>query len=105
MSYSDGEALSFFLCAKWLGYMGFDNVNFTLDSKTTTDVFNGHRVDITEFGLVLFACRRLFNAKFTNSKVEFTWRQANGVVHHLVEVDTLLASLNLVVLNKLLVMK
>jgi hypothetical protein len=66
-----------------LGGMGFDSVNFFLDSKSATDAFNGRCVDITELGQVLSACRRLFNTKFTNYKVEFTQRQANEATHHL----------------------
>lgn len=87
-----GEALGLFYSHEWMGYMGFDNINFSLDSKTDTDAFNGHRVNIIEFAQVLSTCRRLFNTKFTNSKVEFTRRQVNEEAHHLARVAALLAS-------------
>jgi len=81
-----------FYAMKWLGDMSFDNVDFALDSKITTDAFNSRRVDITKFGQVLFACHQLFNTKFTNLKVVFTQRQDNEATHHLVEVAALLAN-------------
>lgn len=43
---SMGEALGLFYELEWLGDMSFDNVDFALDSKITTDLFNGRRVDI-----------------------------------------------------------
>jgi len=32
---------------QWLGDMRFDNVDFTLDSKITTNVIHHHRIDVT----------------------------------------------------------
>lgn len=64
-----GEALGLFYALEWLGEMGFDSVDFALDSKITTDAFNGRHVDITKFGQILSACHHHLNTKFTNSKV------------------------------------
>jgi len=88
-----GEALGLYYALEWLSDMRFDNVDFALDSKTNVDAFNHTCPDITEFGLIIPACRSMFRSKFTNSKVEFNRRQANEVVHALVGVAALLASL------------
>lgn len=72
--------------------MRFDNVDFALDSKITVDAFNHPHPDVTEFGLIISACRRLLSSQFTNSKVEFTLRQANEVAHVLAGAAPLLAS-------------
>jgi len=50
--------------------MHFDNVDFVLNSKITTDAFHTRRIYVTEFGHVITACRHLFST-FTNSRVEF----------------------------------
>jgi len=52
--------------------MRFDNVDFALDFKITVDAFHHPRPDISEFGLIISACTKLFSLKFTNYKVEFT---------------------------------
>ena len=41
--------------------MGFDNVDFILDSKTVVDAFNGRSNNIIEFGSIIQTCRQLFN--------------------------------------------
>jgi len=87
-----GEALGLYYVLEWLSDKRFDNVDFKLESKITMDAFNHPRPDVTEFGLIISACRRLFSSQFTNSKVEFTQRQANEVAHVLAGAATLLAS-------------
>jgi len=87
-----GEALGLYHALEWLSDMRFDNVDFALDSKITMDAFNHPSPDVIEFGLIISACRRLFSSQFTNSKVEFTRRQANEVAHVLARAATLLAS-------------
>nr|ABN08771.1 probable reverse transcriptase At2g02650 -, related [Medicago truncatula] len=74
-----GEPLSLFHPLQWLSDMQFDNVDFVLDSKITTDAFHNRQVDVTEFGQVISTCRSLFNSHFSNSKVEFNRRQSNEV--------------------------
>ena len=44
-----GEALGLFHALQWLSDMQFDNVDFALDSKITTNAFNHRRVDVTKF--------------------------------------------------------
>jgi hypothetical protein len=66
--------------------MSLDHIDFVLDSKTVTDMFHHHRPDITEFGQLMSATRRLFTSSFTNSRVEFKRRQANEVAHVLARV-------------------
>jgi ribonuclease HI len=90
-----GEALGLFHALQWLSDMQFDNVDFVLDSKITTDAFNHRWIDVTEFGQVISACQSLFNTNFSNSKVEFNRRQANEVAHTLAGVATLSASPNI----------
>jgi hypothetical protein len=67
----------------------FDNVDFTLDSKFTTDAFHHCQVDVIKFGQMLSTYRSLFNTHFSNSKVEFNMRQVNEVAHTLAGVATL----------------
>lgn len=87
-----GEAMDLYYALEWLSDMRFDNFDFALDSKTTVDAFNKSRPDVSEFGIIISACRSLFDLHFTNSKVEFNRRQANEVAHTLAGVATLLAS-------------
>ncbi|XP_024630887.1 uncharacterized protein [Medicago truncatula] len=87
-----GEVLGLYYALEWLSDMRFDNVDFALDSKTTVDAFNKSRPDVYEFGLIISACRSLFDLHFTNSKVEFNRRQANEVAHTIAGVAILLAS-------------
>ena len=87
-----GEALGLYHALEWVSDMQFDNVDFALDSKITTDAFSRSSRDISEFGQVISECRRVFSTHFTNSKVEFCRRQANGVAHALARVAKLYAS-------------
>lgn len=87
-----GEALGLLHALQWLADMQFDNVDFVADSKVIADAFNSHRLDVTEFGHVILACRHLFSSSFTNSRVAFNRRQANVSAHILVGEATLAAS-------------
>jgi len=87
-----GEAMGLYYALEWLSDLRFNNVDFALDSKTTVDAFNKPHPDVSEFGLIISACRSLFDLHFTNSKVDFNRRQANEVAHTLAGVATLLAS-------------
>jgi len=77
---------------EWLSDMSFDFMDFCSDSKSIVDAFNQNRVDVTETCHILSACRLLFSSYFTNSKVEFSRRQANEAAHTLAGVATLSAS-------------
>jgi len=72
--------------------MSFDNVDFELDSKVTCDTFLSRRDDIFEFGHVIASCKALFSTFFTNSRVEFTRRQANPSAHVLAVEATFLTN-------------
>jgi hypothetical protein len=87
-----GEALGLHLALQWLIDMQFDNVDFETDFKLTADAFLSDRNDTSEFGCIISSCRSLFSAFFSNSRVEFVRRQANGVAHALAREATLLAS-------------
>jgi ribonuclease HI len=91
-SVSMGEALALYHALEWLSYMSFDHVDFCSESKVTVDAFHQNRVDVTKTGHILTACRQLFTIHFTNSKDEFSRRQANEVAHTLTGVATLSAS-------------
>jgi ribonuclease HI len=86
------EALGLYSAIQWLGDMQFDNVDFELDSKLTVDAFLATRNDLSEFGVIISSCRSLCSSFFSNSRVEFVRRQANGVAHSLAREATLLAS-------------
>jgi len=55
-----GEALGLLHVFQWINDMQFDNFDFVLDSKTTTDAFHMKLVDVTEFGRVITTCRNFF---------------------------------------------
>jgi len=80
-------ALSLFHALQWLSDMQFDNVDFVLDSKIVTNVFHANHVDIMEFGQMISACKNhTTTTYFTNSRIEFNRRQANGEAHTIVGV-------------------
>jgi hypothetical protein len=63
--------------------MQFYNVDFETDSKTIHDVFHSCKEDVSEFGHIFLALQSLFTNHFTISRIEFTRRQTNEVVHAL----------------------
>ena len=73
-----GEALGLYHALQWMTDMQFDNIDFELDSKIMRDAFHSRKTDVTDFGSIIGACRELFSTSFTNSRVEFTRRQANA---------------------------
>jgi ribonuclease HI len=74
-----GEAMGLCYALQWLRDLGLDHADFALDSKIVTNAFHHQRPDVTKFGHVMSAARRLFSSSFTNSRVEFNRRQANEV--------------------------
>lgn len=87
-----GEALGFNHALQWVVDLRLDGMNFSLDSKVVVDAFNGASNDDTNFGSIIIHCRQLFINYFHNSKVEFSRRQINRVVHQLVKAVMLEAS-------------
>jgi ribonuclease HI len=87
-----GEAMGLCYALQWLRDLGLDHADFALDSKIVTDDFHHQRPDVTKFGHVMSAARRLFSSSFTNSRVEFNRRQANEVAHALARVALFSAS-------------
>jgi ribonuclease HI len=87
-----GEALGLFHAIQWMQDMQFNNIDFELDSKVTRDAFHSRHTDNTEFGSIMKACREMFSAHFTNSRVEFIRRQANAAAHALARKAISLAS-------------
>jgi len=87
-----GEAFGLHSALQWLSDMQFDNVDFEMDSKLSSDAFLSDKNDTSEFGCIISSCRSLFTALFSNSRVEFVRLQANEVAHVLAREATLLAS-------------
>jgi NADPH-dependent 7-cyano-7-deazaguanine reductase QueF-like protein len=87
-----GEAMWLLYALQWLRDMGLDQVDFALDSKIVTEAFHKQPPDVSEFGHVLSASRRLLTSSFRNSRVEFNRRQANEVAHTLARVAPFSAS-------------
>ncbi len=58
-------------------------MDFALDSKRVVDHVNSYEDDNSEFGCIIYTCRRLLQNRFQNSHVEFNRRQVNGVTHKL----------------------
>lgn len=50
-----GESLCLFEASEWLNDMFFFNVDFVLDSKVNIYAFNQCRVDVSEFGQIIYA--------------------------------------------------
>jgi len=69
-----------------------DNVNFVVDSKTTSDTSHSNR-HVSDFGHIKSGCQRLFHSQFTNSWLEFNIRQTNAMTYALVEDIVLSTSL------------
>jgi len=87
-----GEALGLHLALQWLSDMQLDNMDFETDFKLIVDAFLSDRNDTSEFGCIITSCHSLFNLLFSNSRVKFVRRQANGVAHALARDVALLAS-------------
>ena len=71
-----------------MSYIGCETYNlrmWTLNwmQKKVVDYYNGGHNDISEFGAIIENCRRRCQAHFPNSKIEFSRRQINEVVHTL----------------------
>jgi len=106
-----GEALGLFYALDWLSDIQMDNVDFVVDSKTTSDAFHSNRSDVSEFGHII-TVQKLFTFQFTNSRVEFNRRQANEVAHALAREAVLSPSptiyfnipqsMNNIIINKML---
>ena len=90
-----GEAFGLYHALQWITDMQFDYVDFKIDSKITRDVFHSRMTDVTEFGIIIVACRELFSSSFTKSRVEFIMRQANVRAHALAKEATSLDSPNI----------
>lgn len=85
------EAPWLFHALQLLSNMQFDNVDFALDLKITTDVFHHWRVYVTKSGQVISTWESLFTTHFSNSKVEFNTRQTIEIAHILAGVAALSA--------------
>lgn len=74
-----GEALRLCESLQWVTNLGPDDMDFSLDLKHVVDAVNSNNSSNTDFGSITSHCRQLLNAQVTNSKVEFSCRQANEV--------------------------
>jgi len=66
---------------QWVPELGFDNTNFSLDSKIVVGAFNGNNNSINDFSSIIISCRELFSTPFSNYKVEFNMGKENGVIY------------------------
>jgi len=87
-----GEALGLSHTICWVRELQLTNVDFELDANKVVDYFNKGSNDISEFGAIVEECWRSCVTYFENSKVEFSQRQANEVVHTLAREATFLAN-------------
>ncbi|AES64554.1 hypothetical protein MTR_2g027020 [Medicago truncatula] len=83
-----GEALGLYHAIKWIHDLRLPNV----DSKRVVDYFNRSNDDITEYGIIMDINIYYCSLYLTNSRVGFTRRQANEVVHELTNASTSLLS-------------
>jgi len=70
--------------------LGFDNMDFILDSKTVVNAFDGGNNNITEFVSIIQNCRQLYSIFFHNFMVDFKLRQVNGIVYALINARSLI---------------
>jgi len=71
--------------------MQFDNMDFVLDSKTTTIAFHNSWVVATKFGNITSASRNIFASYLTNFRMKFNRRQINVVDHILAGAATVIS--------------
>jgi hypothetical protein len=50
-----------------------------------------------EFGILIDHCKSIFSNYYSNSSVEFVWRQTNEVVYNLAKVTTLLVNFQILI--------
>jgi hypothetical protein len=50
-----------------------------------------------EFGILIDHYKSIFSNYYSNSSVEFVWRQTNKVVHNLAKVTTLLVNFQILI--------
>lgn len=85
--------LGVFYVLQWLQNMQFDNVDFVVDFKTTTDAFHPKHNDVTIFGSIITACICISSHLiFQTSRVEFNTQQTHLTNHALAREATLSAS-------------
>lgn len=87
-----GEALALYHALQCIRDMWFDNVDFVVNSKTTFDAVSSNIIDVTEFSQIIASCQDTLSSSFTNSRVEFNWRQANVIAHAVAQEATDVAS-------------
>jgi hypothetical protein len=90
-----GEVLGLFYVLQRLQDIQMDNVDFVVDSKTTTYTFNSQQTNVTKFGQIIAACQSMLSSDFVNSRVFFNSRQTNVVAHAFTSEATLSASPNI----------
>jgi len=66
-----GKALALYHALQWIRDMRFDNVDFVVDSKTTSDAVSSNIIDVTKFSQIIATCQNTLFSSFTNSRVEF----------------------------------
>ena len=84
----------------WVAELGFDGMDFLLDSKIVVDAFNGGNKHNTKIDIIIQHCRQVFSNFFHSHVVEFGRRQANEVAHELAEKTPLNASSNCLLMSR-----
>jgi ribonuclease HI len=62
-----GEALGLCQALQWVVGLGFDNYDFSMDSKIVVDVFIGNNNTNINFGCIICHCKQMCNTLFTNT--------------------------------------
>lgn len=87
-----GEVLGLYPAIQWKHDLRLPNVDFEVDSKRVVDYFNRSNDDITEYDIIMDINIYYCSLYLTNSRVGFTRKQANEVVHELTNASTSLLS-------------
>lgn len=85
VSVPDGEAQGLLMALRWMRDLGI--VIFEMDCKHVVDCIHRPVEDRSEFDALVLASRAIL-LSHPDFKVQFAWRQANGVAHALARVAT-----------------
>lgn len=66
------EALGLSQTLQWVTYLGFDDMDFSLDSKVVIDIFNGASNNNNDFGTIIIHYGTTIQQFFSVPKVEFS---------------------------------
>lgn len=83
-----GEAMGLMYAIRWIIELGFNNVQFEVNSKKVVNELSSLKENFMEFGVIMGHCKRLISSS-TNYSAKFIRRQTNKVAHSLARASVL----------------